>query len=189
MHTKKLSSRGKAEYRCSVETMLSDEFCAAGRLAGIHCPQCHMEALRIPEVMVNDPSPLASDRSSIRHFVESLCRNTCCARRWIALPPVTTTTTPAAKSPLVIYIQRAVWIPLKQIAPDADDYVRNFTAGGMMSKFTDNVTFSDTLDLAPYLASGCTFNALARRNNIKRGGEKSKKKYVCMHACMHHSPY
>ncbi|KAL5103607.1 Ubiquitin carboxyl-terminal hydrolase 16 [Taenia crassiceps] len=187
LHTRKLSSKGKMEYRCSVETMLNDEFCAAERLTGIHCPQCHMEALRIPEAMVNDPSPLVSDRSSIRHFVESLCRNTCCARRWVALPPATTAA--SARSPLVIYIQRAVWLPLRRIAPDADDYVRNFTAGGMMSKFTEHVTFSDALDLAPYLAYGCTFNALARLNNVKCGGEKSKKKslrYALRSVIVHH---
>ncbi|KAL5970462.1 Ubiquitin carboxyl-terminal hydrolase 16 [Taenia solium] len=190
LHTKKMSSTGKAEYRCSVETMLSDEFSAAERLAGIHCPHCHMEALRIPEEMVNDPSPVVSDRSSIRHFAESMCRNTCCTRRWIALPPAATTTTiTSTKSPLVIYIQRAVWIPLKQIAPDADDYVRSFTAGGMMSKFTEHVVFSNTLDLAPYLASGCIFSALARRSNVKCGGEKSKKKclrYVLRSVIVHH---
>nr|CDS24853.1 ubiquitin specific peptidase 30 (C19 family) [Echinococcus granulosus] len=156
VHTKKMSSKDKAEYRCTLETMLSDEFCAAERLSGIHCPQCHMEALRIPEAMVNDPSPPVSDRSSIRHFAESLCRNTCCARRWIALPPAAT----ATKSPLVIYIQRAVWVPLKRIAPSADEYVTSFTAGGMMSKYTEHVTFPANLDLAPYLASGRAFTAL-----------------------------
>ncbi|EUB56168.1 ubiquitin hydrolase [Echinococcus granulosus] len=186
VHTKKMSSKDKAEYRCTLETMLSDEFCAAERLSGIHCPQCHMEALRIPEAMVNDPSPPVSDRSSIRHFAESLCRNTCCARRWIALPPAAT----ATKSPLVIYIQRAVWVPLKRIAPSADEYVTSFTAGGMMSKYTEHVTFPANLDLAPYLASGCTFTALVRRHNVKCSGEENKKnrslRYVLRSVIVHH---
>ncbi|VDM33363.1 unnamed protein product [Hydatigera taeniaeformis] len=191
-HTKKMSSKDKESYRCSVETMLSDEFCVAESLAGIHCPRCHMEALRIPEAMINDPSPTVSDRSSIRHFAESLCRNTCCARRWIALPPATTqttATTKTTKSPLVIYIQRAVWIPLKHIAPDTDDYVLSFIDGGMVSKFTEHIIFSDTLDLAPYLATGCTFHALARRSNVKWGDEKSKKKslpYALRSVIVHH---
>ncbi|CDS35572.1 expressed protein [Echinococcus multilocularis] len=188
VHTKKMSSKDKAAYRCTLETMLSDEFCTAERLPGINCPQCHMEALRIPEVMVNDPSPPVSDRSSIRHFAESLCRNTCCARRWIALPPAATATT-ATKSPLVIYIQRAVWVPLKRIAPSTDEYVTSFTAGGMMSKYTEHVTFPANLDLAPYLASGCTFTALIRRHNVKCSGEENKKKslrYVLRSVIVHH---
>ncbi|EUB55604.1 hypothetical protein EGR_09544 [Echinococcus granulosus] len=42
LHTKKGSSKERAAYRFSMETLLSDEFCRAERLIGIHCPQCRM---------------------------------------------------------------------------------------------------------------------------------------------------
>nr|CDS22304.1 hypothetical protein EgrG_002028700 [Echinococcus granulosus] len=68
LHTKKGSSKERAAYRFSMETLLSDEFCRAERLTGIHCPQCRM-------AMVNDPSPLVSSRSSVCCLAKNL---SCC---------------------------------------------------------------------------------------------------------------
>ncbi|EUB54052.1 hypothetical protein EGR_11090 [Echinococcus granulosus] len=47
-------------------TWLSGEFCTPKRLTGIHYPQCRM-------AMVNDPSPLVSNCSSVCFLAKNLC--------------------------------------------------------------------------------------------------------------------
>lgn len=169
-----MSSKLREEYKVSLEVMLSDEFAKAERLIGVHCPQCEIEALRVPENLINDPSPTISDRSAIRRFAESMCRNTCYARRWIAAPPIKTPS--MRSSSLVIYLQRAYWLSLKDILPSDDAYVVNFSAGGMMVKYTDHISFPAVLDMKPYVAKGAVSAALVRRFSGKSGSGYSWKR-------------
>ncbi|CUT98431.1 ubiquitin specific peptidase 30 (C19 family) [Echinococcus multilocularis] len=61
----------------SMQTLLIDEFYAAERLTGTHCPQFHMEAVQMLKALVNDPPLPVSDRSSILYFAKNRC--SCCA--------------------------------------------------------------------------------------------------------------
>ncbi|CUT98471.1 ubiquitin specific peptidase 30 (C19 family) [Echinococcus multilocularis] len=87
-------------------------------------------------------------------------------------------TTTTIKSPLIIYIQRTVWVQLKQNASSAHSHATSFTVGGMMSKCTEFITFSAGLVLPSCLAPEPTFTALARRRNVKRSGEVNKETHV-----------
>ncbi|EUB54922.1 hypothetical protein EGR_10232 [Echinococcus granulosus] len=68
-------------------------------------------------------------------------------------------------------LKRTVWVQLKQNASSADNYATIFAVGGMMHKYTESVTFSSDLVLSPCLTSEPTFNAIARRYNVKCSGE------------------
>nr|CDS31226.1 ubiquitin specific peptidase 30 (C19 family) [Hymenolepis microstoma] len=163
MHTRKRSHRTKAAYKFTLDNLLKDEFGNAERLMGIHCPRCKAKALFVPENIINDPTPFVIDRSAIRHFAESECRNTCYSRRWFAFSPDTVQRVAqlSVAPPLVFYIQRAVWLPLKNIPPGDEDFVYHFSEGGMMIKCSDHVAFPATLDVSSYLTNGSTFRGMA----------------------------
>ncbi|VUZ48282.1 unnamed protein product [Hymenolepis diminuta] len=167
IHTKNRSTKTKQAFKFTLDNLLKDEFGAAERLIGIHCPRCKAQAMRVPESIINDPAPFVIDRSAIRHFAEWECRNTCYSRRWFVLTSDTAqrVTRLSVAPPLVFYVQRAVWLPLKYIRPSEEDFVHHFSEGGMMIKLPDHVTFPATLDVSSYLANGCTFRGVA--NNIK----------------------
>ncbi|VDN98855.1 unnamed protein product [Rodentolepis nana] len=165
LHTKRRSQKTKAAYKFTLDNLLKDEFGDAERLTGIHCPICKAKALRVPENIINDPTPFIIDRSALRHFAESECRNTCYSRRWFALSSDTIqrVTPLSVAPPLIFYVQRAVWLPLKHIPPSAEDFVYHFSEGGMTIKCSDHVAFPATLDVSSYLANGGTFRGV---NNL-----------------------
>ncbi|VDD80164.1 unnamed protein product [Mesocestoides corti] len=154
LHKKKKSGKSKAPYNATLNALLEDEFQSVERLMGINCPRCHMKAITVPAAMVNDPAPLVADKSAIKHLAEINCRNTCYVRRWIAHLPT---------SPLVLYLQRAVWTPQAYLAPDSDEFVFGYSSGGAVTKFQDHVDFPLLLDLAPYLCSGRASEAVLKK--------------------------
>lgn len=163
IHTKNRSSKTKAAYKFTLDNLLKDEFGDAERLTGIHCPRCKAKAMYVPENILNDPTPLIADRSAIRHFAESECRNTCYAHRWFALSSdvAQKVTRLSVPPPLVFYVQRGVWLPLNHIPPSDENFVLHFSEGGMMIKCPDHVAFPESLDVSSYLANGCTFRGIA----------------------------
>lgn len=191
IHTKKHSQKTKAAYKFTLDNLLKDEFGDAERLTGIHCPRCKAKALRVPENIINDPTPFIIDRSAIRHFAESECRNTCYSRRWFALSSDTVqrVTPLSVAPPLVFYVQRAVWLPLKNIPPGDEAFVYHFSEGGMMIKCSDHVAFPATLDVSSYLANGSTFrgvtNLMKYYSNLAPNNKSTPNNYALRAVIVH----
>lgn len=191
MHTKRRSHKTKAAYKFTLDNLLKDEFGDAERLTGIHCPRCKAKAMSVPENIINDPTPFIIDRSAIRHFAESECRNTCYSRRWFAFSSDTVqrVTPLSVAPPLVFYVQRAVWLPIKNIPPSNDDFVYHFSEGGMMIKCPDHVAFPATLDVSSYLTNGSTFrgvtNLMKCDSNFAPNYKSTSNNYTLRAVIMH----
>ncbi|KAM3174913.1 hypothetical protein ACTXT7_009560 [Hymenolepis weldensis] len=191
IHTKNRSTKTKAAFKFTLDNLLKDEFGAAERLTGIHCPRCKAKAMCIPESIINDPTPFVIDRSAIRHFAEWECRNTCYSRRWFVLSSDTAqrVTRLSVAPPLVFYVQRAVWLPLKHIRPSDEDFVHHFSEGGMIIKFPDHVAFPATIDVSSYLANGSTFRGVASHfkcdPNIYSNSKSAPNNYILRAVIMH----
>ncbi|KAM7539525.1 hypothetical protein Aperf_G00000025823 [Anoplocephala perfoliata] len=191
LHTRNRSAKTKAAYKFTIDGLLKDEFGTAEHLAGIHCPRCKAKATYVPENILNDPTPTVVDRSAVRHFAESACRNTCYSHRWFALSSDTAQKMSqlSVAPPLVFYVQRAVWLPLKYIDPSDENFVYHFSEGGMMIKCTDHVDFSEVVDVSSYLAGGCTFKAIANRIKCNAkyplNGNETSNNYVLRAVIVH----